>query len=95
MTSPALPLTLPIPPRLSPLQGDGAKKRLNLTIDAALSDTAKQLGINLSREAECGILLAVRRIQDAAWLTENAAAIAAYNTRLEAEGLFSDEFRTF
>lgn len=88
-------ITMPILPSLSSPAGDGAKKRLNLTIDAALSETAKQLGINLSREAEHGIWLAVRSRQDAAWLRENAAAIAVYNARVEAEGLFSDEFRTF
>lgn len=71
------------------------KKKMSLSIDTELSQTAKRLGINLSQEAERGILQAVRNHQDAQWLRENAAAIEAYNARVEKEGLFGEEFRNF
>ncbi len=74
---------------------EGSKKKMSLSIDEALSKKAKQLGLNLSREAERGILQAVKRNGDSQWLQHNAAAISAYNERIEAEGLFGDEFRTF
>lgn len=73
----------------------GAKKKMSLSINEALAEQAKQLGINLSREAELGILQAVKRNRDTQWLEQNASAINAYNERIEAEGLFGDEVRTF
>ena len=71
------------------------KKKTSLSIDAELSQTAKRLGINLSQEAERGILQAVRNHQDTLWLRENAAAIESYNQRIEKEGLFAEELRNF
>ena len=73
----------------------GAKKKMSLSINEALTEQAKQLGLNLSREAELGILQAVKRSRDAQWLEQNAAAINAYNERIASEGLFGDSVRTF
>lgn len=73
----------------------GAKKKMSLSINETLTEQAKQLGLNLSREAELGILQAVKRSLDAQWLERNAAAINTYNKRIAAEGLFGDSVRTF
>lgn len=75
--------------------GGGTKKKMSLSIDAELSETAKHLGINLSQEAERGILQAVKTHQDAQWLRDNAAAIDAYNRRIEKGGLFAEDQRSF
>jgi len=79
----------------TPVPCGATKKKMSLSIDADLSQAAKRLGINLSQEAERGILQAVRNCQDVQWLRENAAAIEAYNRRIENEGLFGEEVRTF
>lgn len=74
---------------------DAHKKKMSLSISEPLAALAKQLEINLSRAAENGILQEVRRRTDEAWLAQNQAAIEAYNQRIEREGLFADEHRTF
>lgn len=78
-----------------PLQGEDGRKKTSLSISESLVRLARELGINLSRAAEAGILLEIRRRRDEAWLAKNRAAIAAYNARIEREGLFGDEHRGF
>ncbi len=74
---------------------EGNKKKMSLTISEQLAEAARQLDINLSRAAESGILQEIKRCRDAAWLENNRDAIAAYNARVEKEGLFGDEYRSF
>lgn len=64
----------------------GSRRRVNLTLDAALVEEAGKLGLNLSRAAETGLDRAVAAARAEEWKRENAAAIAAYNTRVEREG---------
>ena len=73
----------------------GNKKKMSLSISEALAEAARQLDINLSRAAETGILLEIKRRRDSAWLDKNRPAIAAYNERVEREGLFGEEHRGF
>ena len=73
----------------------GDKKKMSLSISEALAAAARQLDINLSRAAEAGILLEIKRRRDSAWLDKNRPAIAAYNARVEREGLFGEEHRGF
>lgn len=74
---------------------DGAKRRVNLTLDSELVRRGKELGLNLSSVAEqalaheVGVRLAER------WVEENRAAIEAYNRRVEGAGVFSDGLRPF
>ncbi len=74
---------------------DANKKKLSLSISEPLAILARTLDINLSRAAEKGILQEVQRRRDEAWLTQNQAAIEAYNERIEKDGLFGDEHRNF
>jgi antitoxin CcdA len=73
----------------------GNKKKMSLSISEALVVAARQLDINLSRAAEAGILLEIKRRRDSAWLDKNRPAIAAYNARVEREGLFGEEHSGF
>jgi antitoxin CcdA len=73
----------------------GNKKKMSLSISERLAEAARQLDINLSRAAETGILQEIKRRRDSAWLDKNLPAIAAYNARLEREGLFGEEHRGF
>jgi len=73
----------------------GNKKKMSLSISEALAEAARQLDINLSRAAETGILQEIKRRRDNAWLDKNRPAIAAYNARVERDGLFGEEHRGF
>lgn len=69
---------------------DKAKKRpVNLSIDTALLAEARGLGLNLSAVLE----RALEKERAARWLAENQEAIAAYNRRIEADGVWSDGWR--
>ena len=63
------------------------KKRVNLTIRSDLMQDAKTLHLNASEAAEAGIAAAVKKAKEEQWLEENKGAIAAYNARIEKEGL--------
>jgi antitoxin CcdA len=71
------------------------RKATNLSIDPDLLEEAKGLGINVSRAAENGLLEAVRQEKAAAWLRENAEAIAAWNAWVEENGLPLARYRQF
>ena len=63
------------------------RRAANLTIRADLLQQAKSLGLNTSRAAEAGIAAAVKTARERQWLEENKDAIAAYNERIEKQGL--------
>ena len=71
------------------------KRAANLSINAALLDEAKALEINLSATFERALEEAVRARKRERWLAENRDAIAAYNERVERDGMFSDGLRSF
>jgi antitoxin CcdA len=71
------------------------RKATNLSIDPALVEEAKALGINASRAAEAGLPEAVRTAKSQAWLRENAEAIAGWNAWVEEHGLPLDKYRQF
>ncbi len=74
---------------------DAPKKPVNLSLNSDLLRMGKDLGLNLSRIAELAIAQAVKEALAEDWLKENAEAIQAYNQRVEAQGVFSDDARTF
>ncbi len=76
-------------------RADAPKKPVNLTLNADLLAVGKTLGLNISGLAEEALAQAVRAHMEAAWLRENAAAIALYNERVLESGVFGDEFRSF
>lgn len=59
------------------------RKRINLTVRGDIIRQAKELNLNASQAAEEGILKAIKKAQEEAWLKENANAIAIYNKRIE------------
>lgn len=71
------------------------RKATNLSLDSALLEEAKALGINLSRSAEAGIAAAVIQNQRERWLKDNAAALASSNAYIEANGLPLARHRQF
>lgn len=71
------------------------KKATNLSINSDLLRQAKELNINLSQQVEKYLSELVREAKQQQWREENAEFIAAYNKRIEAEGVFSDGLRRF
>ena len=63
------------------------RRATSMTLDAALLDEARALGVNLSRAAEEGILLQVRSARAKRWKEENAEAIADYNRWMAENGI--------
>lgn len=74
---------------------DAPKRPVNLSLNSELLKLAKDLGLNLSGLAEEAIAKAVRARIEENWLAENAAAIRAYNQRIESQGVFSEGLRNF
>ncbi len=73
----------------------GNKRSANLSINAELLDQAKALDINLSATLEQALDAEVRARLREKWLEENREAIAAYNERVERDGVWSDGLRGF
>lgn len=71
------------------------KKATNLSINSDLLRQAKELNINLSQQVEGYLSELVRKAKEQQWLAENADAIAAYNERVEQDGLPLAQYRTF
>jgi antitoxin CcdA len=67
------------------------KKPLNLLVEAKLLEEAKNAGVNFSALID----KALRREIAKRWASENAKAIQIYNERIEREGLWLDEYRTW
>ena len=71
------------------------RKPTNLSLDSALLNEAKGLGINVSRSAEAGIAEAVKLCKQENWLKENAEALESSNAYVEANGLPLARHRQF
>lgn len=72
-----------------------ARRPTNLSLDSALLNEAKALGINISRSAEAGISEAVKLYKQEKWLKENAKALASSDAYVEANGLPLARHRQF
>lgn len=71
------------------------KKATNLSIIADLLRQAKGMDINLSATLERVLVEVLKQGQRDRWITENHAAMAAYNDHVEKHGVFSDGLRSF
>jgi antitoxin CcdA len=67
------------------------KRAVNVFVDTELIDEARRMRINLSETLELRLRMLVRADQEKRWLEENRSAIDAYNARVAAHGLLSDE----
>lgn len=72
-----------------------AKRPVNVKAPADLVADAKAHGINLSSVFEEALDQAVRKARLAKWQEENAQAFAAYDRRIEENGVFSSGKRRF
>jgi len=75
--------------------GNPAKKSTSMTLDRSVLDEARQLGVNISRAAEGGVIAAIRAERARIWRQQNAGAIADYNAMIEKSGVPLAEFRKF
>ena len=71
------------------------KRATNLTIDRALLDEARRLGINLSATLEASLRDAVRARKAAQWQEENRAALQSSNEWVAKHGLPLEKYRQF
>lgn len=71
------------------------KKATNLSINSDLLAKSRKLDVNLSATLEQALKQKLAEDSAESWTRENATAIKAYNSFVEENGLFSDEFRSF
>jgi antitoxin CcdA len=69
--------------------------KVNLTLDADVAETARALGLNMSRLAEAAIVEAAKLETNRRWRAENQAAIASYADEVARDGLPLAQFRSF
>jgi antitoxin CcdA len=71
------------------------KRAVNLSLNATVLDTARELGMNLSATVDALLAQEVRKRYWERWNEENKEAIDHYNARIESEGLPLARYRTF
>jgi len=81
--------------RMASSRSKAPKRAANLTIDSDLLKAARETDINLSAALEEALLEKVAAKRREQWLAENKQAIAAYNSFVDEQGVFSDGSRTF
>ncbi|MDD7971962.1 type II toxin-antitoxin system CcdA family antitoxin [Roseinatronobacter alkalisoli] len=69
--------------------------KVNLTLDADVAETARALGLNMSRLAEAAFIRAAKLEHNRLWREENNHAIAAYTQEVARNGLPLSRFRSF
>jgi len=69
--------------------------KVNLTLDASVAETARALGLNMSRLAEAAIVEAAKAESNRRWREENGTAITTYAEEIERDGLALSRFRSF
>lgn len=69
------------------------RRATSMTLDAALLDEARALGVNLSRAAEEGLLIAVKAERKRRWAEDNAEFIRDYNEWIAKNGIPNSDIR--
>ena len=69
------------------------RRATSMTLDAALLDEARPLGVNLSRAAEEGLLIAVKAERKRRWAEDNAEFIRDYNEWIAENGIPNSDIR--
>jgi antitoxin CcdA len=77
------------PPRIA------RRRSVNLSVDSELIDSARSMGINLSRLLEETLRQALFEERKRRWTEENRAAVEEYNRFVDENGVFSDGLRNF
>ena len=70
-------------------------KPTNVSLDAALVEEAKALGVNISLASSRGLEQAVKQARSERWLEENMGALQSYNAYVEVNGLPLEKYRLF
>jgi antitoxin CcdA len=71
------------------------KRAVNLTLSVEAVEMAKKLGINMSKTVDAWFSQEMKRQYWEQWREENREAFAAYNARIEQEGLPLAKYRTW
>lgn len=74
---------------------DAPKRATNLSLNVKVLDMARELGMNLSQTVDALLAVEVRKRYWERWNEENKEAVAAYNDRVEKNGLPLARYRTF
>ncbi|MDO9488590.1 MAG: type II toxin-antitoxin system CcdA family antitoxin [Sphingomonadaceae bacterium] len=77
------------------MTGSALKKATNVSLDIALVDEARLLGVNLSRACERGLAEEIAEQKRRRWLEESREAIAWSNDYVEKHGLPLEKYRQF
>ncbi|TFW16867.1 type II toxin-antitoxin system CcdA family antitoxin [Duganella callida] len=72
-----------------------AKKATNITLSMDVYQAAKSLGINISQVCEQRLREEIQSRKEQQWNEEHADFLAAYNQRVEKEGVALEEWRSF
>lgn len=71
------------------------RRSTSLTLDRAMLDEAKELGVNVSRAAEKGLAADLKQAREAKWKADNREAIAKSNAYVEEHGIPFANLRKF
>lgn len=71
------------------------RKAANVSLNAQAIADAKELGINISKACEQGLVAEISKARADRWRRENAEAIASSNEWVEKNGLPLAKYRVF
>jgi antitoxin CcdA len=71
------------------------KKATNLSLNASVLEAAKAMGMNISQTVDTLLADEVKRRYWEKWRDDNKEAFAAYNERIQREGLPLAKYRSF
>jgi antitoxin CcdA len=71
------------------------RRPTNVSLDARLVEEARELGINVSRASEEGLVREVKAERERRFKEENAEAFEEWNRFVEKNGLPLERFRQF
>lgn len=72
-----------------------ARKATNVSLSAEAIAEARELGINISKACEQGLVAEISKARAERWMRENAEAIASSNAWVEKHGLPLAKYRMF
>ena len=78
-----------------PATSRSGKRAVNLSLNAQVPDTARELGLNLSATVDRLLAEEVERRYWERWNETNREAMAHYNARIAQEGLPLARYRSF
>ena len=73
----------------------GAKRAVNVSIDAGVLDMAKSMNINLSQTLEDALRKRTKDERDRRFQDEHREAIEAHNRFIEKHGIWSKKYRSW